>query len=148
MRPAAPLLACAALLAAAAPLPAHAQAQTETQPAPRVSIELNAVETVAEGCRKSFVVHNGHGADIDSAVYEAVLFDAEGRVAQLALFDFAALPAARPRVRQFVIAGRGCEGFSRVLINGAETCAGAALPEGACTEGLRLKTRTDLEVLG
>lgn len=114
----------------------------------RVFIELNAVDTVEQGCRKSFVVRNGHAADIESAVYEAVLFDADGRVERLTLFDFGALPAARPRVRQFVMPGVDCAGLSRLLFNGAETCAGDGLPERACTDGLRLETRTDLEVLG
>lgn len=132
------------LILALAAAPALAQENAGS----RVTIELNAVETVEEGCRKSFVVQNGHDADIDSAVYEAVLFDAEGRVERLTLFDFGTLPAARPRVRQFVIPGTECAGFSRLLINGAETCSGEGLPDGACTEELRLESRTDLEVLG
>jgi hypothetical protein len=134
---------CAPILALVAG-PSVAQGET----GPRVTIELNAVETVDQGCRKSFVVRNGHDVAIDSAVYEAVLFDAEGRVERLTLFDFGALPAARPRVRQFVIPGADCADLTRLLFNGAETCTGAGLPDRACTDGLRLDTRTDMEVLG
>ncbi|MCM2562020.1 hypothetical protein M8756_06480 [Lutimaribacter sp. EGI FJ00015] len=113
-----------------------------------VSIELNALEAVKDACRISFLVQNGHDADIEQAVYEAVLFDTEGRVDRLTLFDFGALPSARPRVRQFVLPGLECTSLGRLLINGAETCSGDALPNDACTAGLDLRSRTDIEVLG
>lgn len=115
---------------------------------PHLAIELNTLETVENGCQISFLVQNGHSADIDQAVFEAVLFDGDGRVERLTLFDFGDLPAARPRVRQFVVPGVVCEGVSRVLINGAETCTGDGLPPAACTEGLELHSRTDVEILG
>lgn len=113
-----------------------------------VSIELNAVQQVEDSCRISFLVQNGHSFDIDQAVYEAVLFDTDGRVDRLTLFDFGALPSVRPRVRQFVVPGLACESLGRLLINGAETCAGADVPEEACSKDLGLNSRTDVEVLG
>jgi len=113
-----------------------------------VSIELNAVQPVEDACRISFLVQNGHDLDIEQAVYEAVLFDAEGRVDRLTLFDFGALPSARPRVRQFVVPGLACASLGRLLINGSETCAGKGLPKGACSKKLDLRSRTDVEVLG
>ncbi|QFS84877.1 hypothetical protein FIU97_19485 (plasmid) [Roseivivax sp. THAF40] len=113
-----------------------------------VSIELNAVEAVEDSCRISFLVQNGHAFDIGQAVYEAVLFDREGRVDRLTLFDFGALPSARPRVRQFVVPGLACASLSRLLINGTETCAGPDVPDSACGTDLDLSSRTDIEVLG
>ncbi|MFW2544829.1 hypothetical protein ACN2XU_19515 [Primorskyibacter sp. 2E107] len=113
-----------------------------------VSIELNAVQQVEASCRVSFLVQNGHDFDIDQAVYEAVLFDVEGRVDRLTLFDFGALPAARPRVRQFVIPGLSCGSLGRLLINGAQTCTGTNVPVDACGKDLDLRSRTDVEVLG
>lgn len=113
-----------------------------------LSIELNALEPVEDACRISFLIQNGHPADIDSAVFEAVLFDAAGRVDRLTLFDFGALPAARPRVRQFVVPGLACPSLGRLLINGAQSCTGAGLPADACVRGLELRSKTDVEVLG
>lgn len=113
-----------------------------------LSIELNALEPVEDACRISFLIQNGHPADIDSAVFEAVLFDAAGRVDRLTLFDFGALPAARPRVRQFVVPGLACPSLGRLLINGAQSCTGAGLPAEACVRGLELRSKTDVEVLG
>jgi hypothetical protein len=136
----------AALILAACLSAAPALAQ-EAQGA-HISIELNAVEPVEEACRISFLVQNGHSIDIEKAVYEAVLFDTQGRVDRLTLFDFGTLPAARPRVRQFVVPGLACASLGSLLINGAETCTGDNLPAGACSEGLVLHSRTDVEVLG
>ncbi|MGP6087526.1 hypothetical protein [Antarctobacter jejuensis] len=113
-----------------------------------VSIELNALEPVDDACRMSFIIQNGHATDISQAVFEAVLFDGDGRVNRMTLFDFGELPAARPRVRQFVISGLSCQSLSRVLINGAETCSGEALVESACTKGLELRSRTEVEIIG
>ncbi|WP_136441476.1 hypothetical protein [Pacificoceanicola onchidii] len=114
----------------------------------QVSIELNALETVEDACRISFLIQNGHDTDISKAVYETVLFDTDGRVERLTLFDFGELPSARLRVRQFVVPGLPCTSLGRLLINGAQTCSGEGLPDGACTKDLKVSSRTDVEVLG
>lgn len=119
---------------------------TAQDSAPHLSIELNAAQQQEQGCKLSFVVTNAHPEDIAKAVFETVIFDAQGQVSRLTLFDFGALPSARPRVRQFVMPGTACEGIGQVLFNGADTCEGAT--DGACTTGLKLSTRTDIEVTG
>lgn len=113
---------------------------------PGVAIELSAAETVGSACRMSFLITNGHNADIDQAVYEIVLFDKAGGVAQLTLLDFRDLPAGRPRVRQFQFDGMACADIPRVLINGADTCTG--VPDGGCIDNLNLSTRTGSELIG
>ena len=130
--------ACAALAA-----PALAQ---ET-PVPGLEIELNAAETEDGSCTLSFLVRNPRETDIEAAVFETVLFDAEGQVDRLTLFDFGALPAGRPRVRQFVISGTECGGIGRLLFNGADTCEAGALGPEVCGD-LKLTSRTGIEVLG
>ncbi|WP_324752149.1 hypothetical protein [Roseovarius sp. Pro17] len=135
------ILTSLALLAA---LPAMA----ENEIGEVVSIELNAAKTNDGACTLTFVVLNGHSAQIDHAVYETVLFDASGQVDRLTLFDMGALPAARQRVRQFSVSGVTCEALGSILFNGADTCTGEGLPEAACESGLMLSTRTDIEVKG
>ncbi|MGR3494645.1 hypothetical protein [Citreimonas sp.] len=137
-------LALAAACGAALAAPALAQDEVGA----RLSIELNAAETEGEACKMSFVVINGHEADIAQAVFETVLFDAEGQVDRLTLFDFGALPAGRTRVRQFVIPGTPCDGLGRVLFNGADTCEAEALGADACEADLRLDSRAGIDVLG
>jgi hypothetical protein len=114
-----------------------------------LAINLNSVSaTEAGGCRLSFVIRNDLGADIESLVAEAVLFDGAGRVASMTLFDFGSLPEERPRVRQFDLAGRGCDGIGGVLVNGIGTCEGVGLTPAACLTGLRLSSETAIEVTG
>lgn len=136
----------ATILALATPVLAQ---ETETAGSPQLGLALNAVTaTETGGCRLTFVIRNDLGAPIDKLVAEAVLFDAEGRVATMTLFDFGTLPEGRPRVRQFDLSGQSCAGIGEVLVNGIGTCEGTDLSPDACLEGLRLSTDTDIEVTG
>lgn len=125
-----------------------AQTPAETDQGSHVTLELNSVAQVDGACQVSFLIQNGHAADITSAIYEAVLFDTSGGVDRLTLFDFGALPAARPRVRQFVLPGLDCSALGRLLINGAETCTSDGLAPDACGRDLELRSRIDVEILG
>ncbi|WP_136636036.1 hypothetical protein [Pseudooceanicola onchidii] len=135
------MMAGTAMILSSAPL--AAQDQT-----PHMSVELNAAQPQDDACKLSFLVQSTHEAAITKVVYETVIFDASGQVNRLTLFDFGALPPGRPRVRQFVIPATACDGIGQILFNGAQTCDGAGLPEGACSTGLELKTRTEIEVIG
>jgi hypothetical protein len=114
----------------------------------KLTIELNSVEAQQDNCRMSFVILNGHETDINSAVFEAVLFDVDGRVDRLTLFDFGALPAGRPRVRQFVVPQLACARLGQVLINGAQSCEAESTESELCTRSLDLKSRIEIEVAG
>ncbi len=144
-----PPLVAAALLAAlpAAALPALAQ-EAPADPAPVLAVELNTAAPQGDACRLTFVVENGLGADLDAAVIETVLFDREGAVILFTLFDFGAVPAGRPRVRQFDVAGTECGRIGRVLLNGVHACRGAGIAPGDCEAALRWSSRTDVEVIG
>lgn len=130
------------LLAALLALPAMLAAAPAEVEAP-LAIELNAIEPQEGACRLIFVAQNGTGADVDALVLEAVLFDAEGRVAALTLLDFRDLPAGRTRVRPFDMAGLECWAIARLLINDIATCEGAA----DCAAALSPSTRIDIELL-
>lgn len=123
----------------------HAQ---ETDLTGKISVELNAVQTYDTSCTLTFLIINGLAAPIDKAVYETVLFDKNGQVNRLTLFDFGALPPARPRVRQFAVPQLTCDQLGRVLFNGANICEGDGLAEGICTTGFVPSSRTKVEVLG
>ncbi|ARE42427.1 hypothetical protein RGUI_0069 (plasmid) [Rhodovulum sp. P5] len=113
-----------------------------------LSIELNALSPAERGCTISFLVRNGHDRDIAAAVFETVLIDANGQVDRLTLFDFGALPAGRPRVRQFALPDLSCGDLGLVLINGVSRCEAGDLGAKACSEELKLSSRTDVELAG
>lgn len=115
--------------------------------AQELRISLNTVEAQLEACRLTFVASNSTDADITRLVVEAVLFTRAGQVAQFTLFDFAALPLGRQRVRQFDVAGLACADLGQVLFNGISACDGA--DTAACAAALRLEsTVTDVKVAG
>jgi hypothetical protein len=134
-------------ITACLPFASGAQAQAK-EPGAAVSIELNAVKSSEASCMLTFLVTNGYADQIEKAVYEIVLFDSAGQVDRLTLFDFGTLPPGRPRVRQFSIPNIACDGVSKVLINGAQTCEAPQLGDTACEAGLILDTRTGIEVIG
>ncbi len=139
---------CNAVLAAlVATNPLLASAQDASAP-PQLSIELNAVDTIGESCRLTFLLTNSMATDIDKFVAETVLFSDQGTVELLTLFDFAALPKGRARVRQFQVPDVSCDRLGMVLFNGADTCDGTDHTATSCTAALRLTSRTKIELAG
>lgn len=114
----------------------------------KISLELNALSPSDTACMASFVATNSSNQDIESAIYEVVLFDADGGVDRLTLLDFGTLPEGRPRVRQFGLGNLACADLGQVLINGAQTCTVAGAASDVCAVGLTVSSRTDVEVTG
>jgi len=119
-----------------------AAAQTDARPT--VGLELNRVDQIEAACRFTFLAENGMGTDLAALTVKTVIIDVEGLVDRLTLFEFGALPAGTPRVRQFDVPGLDCAQVGRVLINGVSDCGGV---EG-CAEALTLSSRTDIDFLG
>lgn len=127
---------------------AETPAATPASASPALKVELNAADTTEANCKLTFLITNELSAPLDKAVYETVLFDREGTVNRLTLFDFGELPVGRPRVRQFVVPQTTCENLGRILFNGAQSCDGAGIEAGTCESALAPATRTEIEVLG
>ncbi|AML51801.1 hypothetical protein RC74_11460 [Falsihalocynthiibacter arcticus] len=113
-----------------------------------ISIELNAAQTREGHCLLSFLAENQMETGVDQAVFETVLFDTEGQVVQLSLFDFQALPKARARLRQFQVQDVLCENLGRILVNGVEACEGVDTTPEICAANLTTSTRLNIELVG
>ncbi len=111
-----------------------------------LAVELNGLAPADGACRLTFTVENGLGRDIDSLVYEAVLFDDAGAVRLLTLFDFLDAPQDRLRVRQFDLPGLACDEAGMLLFNGVAACEAGGEAVTGCAEATRLTTRTAVEV--
>jgi hypothetical protein len=131
----------AAVAFAIAAFPALSQ---ETAPAGALSLELNAMQPSAKGCRLTFVVTNGLAADISTAAFELALFNAEGVVDRLTVLEFRDLPAGKTKVSRFDLAGADCGKISRILINTATECAGKGVGAGDCMRGIRTSTKAGI----
>ncbi|WP_422054705.1 hypothetical protein [Shimia sp.] len=128
--------------------PSLVQSQSEGITKPGVSLELNSVQDVEGACRFTFLADNSTGTSIEKAVFETVIFDTEGAVMRLSLFDFRALPEGRPRVRQFDVPGMACDTIGQALINGTNSCIVNGAESGACSDGLTLTSRITMKLLG
>ncbi|QDY68234.1 hypothetical protein [Qingshengfaniella alkalisoli] len=114
-----------------------------------ISIELNQTEEQEGGmCRLTFLAQSRLDANVEQLVIETVLFNRDGQVHALTLFDFEDLPSGKPRVRQFDLSGLACADLQQVLFNGVETCTVAGATDQECGVSLTVETRTEVEVAG
>ncbi|MEM6385214.1 MAG: hypothetical protein AAF718_03145 [Pseudomonadota bacterium] len=115
---------------------------------PGLGVELNTLADAADGCQLTFVATTSYENGVDKAVFETVLFAKDGAVNRLTLFDFGAIPAGRPRVRQFVIPELACADLGQILINGVNTCEAPGMEATACAAGLKVTSRINVALIG
>lgn len=120
-----------------------ALAQTAA-PSPALTLELNGAQTSDKGCRLTFVVNNGLGAELTKAAYEIALFNEAGVVDRLTVLDFKELPAGKTKVTRFDLADVDCAGISRILVNHATECAGEGVEPTACLRKLKTTAKSDI----
>ena len=136
------------VLSVASTVPFASFAQTDQTSSSRLHLELNNLQDIEGACRLSFLAKNETDVAIDKAVFETVIFGADGGVASLSLFDFRELPVDRARVRQFDLPGRACDSIGQVLVNGASSCVVAGTESTMCKEALFLSSRLTVELIG
>ncbi|WP_415918958.1 hypothetical protein [Tateyamaria sp. SN6-1] len=122
------------------------KAQAQDAATGEIAIELNTATEGQGSCMLTFVVTSSKSGAIDELIYETVLFDTDGQVNRLTLFNFGDVPPALPRVRQFAVPDIACGDLGRVLFNGMNACS--ASDPALCTGVMRPSTRTQIEVLG
>ena len=64
-------------------------------------LELNAAVDADTGCQLTFVASNNTGVALTKASYEVAVFDADGLVSSLFVFEFGQLPENKTRVVLF-----------------------------------------------
>lgn len=116
----------------------------ETAPKPALSLELNGAQPSQKGCRLTFVVSNGLGAELSKAAFEIALFNEVGVVDTLTVLDFRELPAGKTKVTRFDLPGLDCARISRVLVNRATECAGEGVEPAACMRQLAPTTKSQI----
>jgi hypothetical protein len=120
-----------------------AQAQ-QAASASEITLELNGAEPSDKGCRLTFVVNNGLGAELTKAAYEIALFNEAGVVDRLTVLDFKELPAGKTKVTRFDLSGVDCAKISRILVNHATECAGEGVEPAACLRKLKTAAKTEI----
>lgn len=111
-----------------------------------IGVELNSAEAEGEGCRISFVFHNGLEARIAELGIEVVLFDDKDKVAEFLLMKTGPLPPGKVRVRQFELKTRSCASISRLLVNDVKDCKGEGLAPDSCLAALAPKSSASIRL--
>ena len=132
------------LLTVVAAVATGASALAEEQTPAVLALELNSLQPSDKGCRLTFVVNNGLGAELAKAAFEIALFNKAGIVDRLTVLDFNELPAGKTKVARFDLAGADCGKISRVLINHATECVGAGIEPDACQRRLEPETKSGI----
>ncbi|MFH5923497.1 Tat pathway signal protein [Roseomonas xinghualingensis] len=119
--------------------PALAQdQQAAEEAAPRVSVELNRLESRNEGCRVWMRVGNP-GPAVDPLRLDLVVFGKDSVVNRRLALDLGPLPAEKTMVRIFDLAGTPCDGLGYILLNDVLACGPDAPP--ACLARLSVSSR-------
>lgn len=109
-----------------------------------VAIELNKVTNAESGCRLTFVVKNDTPSLLEKTSYEIAAFDARKTVMKLLVFEFGRLPAGKTKVVEFALAGVGCDGISRILVNNSPECVADGAASTICLDALRTTSLTQI----
>lgn len=129
----------ASLLALAAPLFQAVAADDKSSP---IRIELNKLETRAEGCRVWLVVGNPGAEALDPLRLDLVLFGRDGVVSRRLAVDAGPLPAGKTSARIFDVAGLACDDVGSVLLNDVLACGGVSAEQrAACVSRATLSSR-------
>ncbi|MEX0693410.1 MAG: Tat pathway signal sequence domain protein [Rhodospirillales bacterium] len=87
-----------------------------------ISMQLNKLEPVAQGCRVYMVFTNGTSATLSSFKPDLVFFNREGVIADRLVVEGGPLAPGKTRVRLFDVAKLACADIARVLLNDLRTC--------------------------
>jgi hypothetical protein len=119
---------------------AHAQDVTG-----KISLELNQLQPTSDGgCRLSIIATNGLERPIDQLGLEMVAFNKDGLVDQFLRLKFSRISAGKTKVLQFDLAGKSCDGLSRLHINDVMNCVPPSITDVYCPDLLDLGNRTPI----
>lgn len=134
----------AGFLAAIAMFAGSASQAAGPDAGPAVNLQLNRSVASETGCTLTFVAANRTAEALSKAAFEFVLFDKDGLVDRITVFDFGALPAEKTVVRQFALGGVNCDTLGSVLVNGAAGCNGESREEALCSAALETESRAEI----
>lgn len=107
-------------------------------------LQLNRLSPSGQGCLMTFVLRNGLAAHLDKSALEIVIFNGDGLVERMTVFDFGALPVGKTVVRQFEMQNMACEGIGRILVNGTKACTGEGIAPETCIDALTVESKADI----
>jgi hypothetical protein len=87
-----------------------------------LTLELNKVEEVEEGCQTFFLLDNDSGHVFDGFRLELILFDQKGVIADRLRVDLAPVRRDKRTVSTYVFPGTPCAEIGSILVNDIPIC--------------------------
>ncbi len=106
-----------------------------------LSIELNRLEQVAEGCRFDLVIENASEVAFARLSTEFVMFDRGGVISARATTHFGRLRPNKTHVRSFVFPAIDCADVGRVLLSEVVACEHAGPSDLDCMDAIEVSHR-------
>ncbi|WP_273687598.1 hypothetical protein [Ketogulonicigenium vulgare] len=113
----------------------------------QISVELNRLESFEGSCRLTFVTRNGLSQPLGGMMAETALFDTNGGLSRLTVFELGDVAAGQTRVRRYEVTGSACDGLGNVLVNDWQSCTVESTEAGACTAAINVTSRTAIGLL-
>ncbi len=118
-----------------------AEAQEEAAAAP-ITIELNKLEAIDDGCRAYLKIENPRAERFDNFELDLVTFQPDGVIGSQFLIELAPLPAEKTVVKPFELRAVDCASISSVLLNDVPNCSGAGVSPANCIEIIEVSSLT------
>ena len=109
-----------------------------------LGIELNLVESTAEGCRTLFVFDNRTGHQLNRFRVDLILFDPEGIYKKQLLLDMAPLYPDKKTVASFLLDDAACSAIGSILVNDIPQCQDGVGHAVDCVALLEVSSRADI----
>jgi hypothetical protein len=118
-----------------------AAAPAMAQESPRITVELNRLETQGNGCRVWMLLRNPGAEAVDPLRLDLLMFGKDGVIARRLALDVGPLPEQKTMARIFDLAGQPCDGIGSVLLNDVLACGPTPETRAACLPRLALASR-------
>ncbi|MCH9809257.1 MAG: hypothetical protein K0U74_16145 [Alphaproteobacteria bacterium] len=90
----------------------------------QISVELNKLENVDQGCRYYIVVNNQTDTEFQTLQLELVMFKTDNIIDQRIALDLAPMRKQKRMVKLFTMESIKCEDIGSILVNDALECRG------------------------
>lgn len=136
------VFACAGLILALGSAGAIAQSENATP----ISVELNKLEPIDNGCRIYLVVNNQTDSEFDTLKLDLVLFKTDGIVDQRWFLDLAPLRKQKRIVKLFELGNVKCDELGSFLVNDVVECRSGSEAVENCLAKLDLTSRASAKL--
>ncbi len=127
----------------AAQAPAAATAAVATD---KISLELNKLEALANGCRAYLVVENKSERAYAALKLDLVMFQTDGVIGRRFALELAPVKPAKTSVKLFDLDGVKCDDIASLLVNDVMDCKAGAGDEAGCIDRLALGSRAKAQL--